>query len=61
MADITMCEDSTCKKHNRCYRFTAPKNQYWQSVFTMSPRKDKTCEYFWDNNNKEERLRTDCE
>jgi len=48
MADITMCRDGTCPKKEQCYRFTANKNEFWQSYFTESPRKSEDCEYFWE-------------
>lgn len=61
MADITMCSDETCKKRERCYRFTAKANEYMQSMFVYTPRKGKDCEYFWDNEDKTKRLRKNCE
>ena len=47
MADITMCKDNTCPKKEQCYRFTANKNEFWQSYFMASPREDEKCNYFW--------------
>lgn len=61
MADITMCRDETCKKRERCYRFTAKACEYRQSVFVNSPREGKVCTYFWDNEDKSKRLRKNCE
>jgi hypothetical protein len=48
MADITMCKDNECKNKNTCYRYNAPSNQYYQSYFADSPRKENDCEYYWD-------------
>ena len=48
MADITMCRGTKCRKKNTCYRFTAPINEYRQSFFTVVPRKDGKCDYYWD-------------
>jgi hypothetical protein len=57
MADITMCRDETCKKRERCYRFTARVTPDYQSYFVDSPRQGKECKYFWDNEDKTKRLR----
>lgn len=48
MADITMCRNEECKIKDECYRYTAPVDKYWQSVFMENP-KDIPCSYFWDN------------
>jgi hypothetical protein len=61
MADITMCRDETCKKRERCYRFTARACEYRQSYFVDSPRTGKECKYFSDNEDKTKRLRKNCE
>lgn len=61
MADITMCRDETCKKRERCYRFTARINELYQSYYGMSPRDGKRCNYFWDNQDTTKRLRKNCE
>jgi hypothetical protein len=61
MADITMCSDETCKKRERCYRFTAKETPEYQSYFVDSPRQGKVCEYFSDNEDKTKRLRKSCE
>ena len=51
MADITMCSGKDCKIKDRCYRFTAVKNEFRQSYFFNPPFeiKDNTfsCEMFW--------------
>lgn len=50
MADITMCSGQDCPMRDRCYRFTAPKNDWRQSFFFNPPiKEDKTCDHFWDN------------
>lgn len=61
MADITMCRDESCKKRERCYRFTAKACEHWQSFFVDSPREGKECKYFSDNQDKTKRLRKNCE
>jgi hypothetical protein len=50
MADITMCSGGECPMKERCYRFTATKNEWRQSFFLGIPiKEDKTCDHFWDN------------
>ena len=61
MADITMCRDETCKKRERCYRFTARVTPEYQSYFVDSPRQGKMCNYFSDNEDKTKRMRKNCE
>ena len=61
MSDITMCQNNTCKKRERCYRFTAKASEYQQSYFVNSPREGKVCKYFNDNQDKTKRLRKNCE
>ena len=48
--DITMCRDETCEKREKCYRYTAPVDRYWQSVFSEPP--EKPCIHFWNNDGK---------
>ena len=38
MADITKCNDQLCPSRKKCYRFTAPANEYRQSYFMVTPR-----------------------
>jgi len=51
MADITMCLGKDCKVKDKCYRFTANKNEFMQSYFLNPPFEIKdntfTCEMFW--------------
>lgn len=53
MADISMCSGVGCPMRNECHRFTAPKNDFWQSWFENIPYKDENgkdvCDSFWDN------------
>jgi len=49
MSDITKCAGKKCKVKNKCHRFTAPANEYWQAYFGGVPGKDETCDYFWQN------------
>ena len=51
MADITMCPGTSCPVKENCYRFTAPKNELWQSYFMEIPGKIEdnkfTCDMYW--------------
>jgi len=53
MPDITMCQNNLCALRDRCYRFTAKPDGYYQLYSMFQPRirfKDKTgiidCEHF---------------
>lgn len=48
MSDITMCEGTDCPMKEKCYRFTAPINEYRQSYFVNVPLKDGECEHYWE-------------
>lgn len=61
MNDITMCsgrrKEFICPLREKCYRFTAKADRYWQSYFTEIPynRKKNECKYFWDNEEKKKK------
>ena len=48
MTDITKCEGGHCKLKDHCYRYTAPMNDNWQSMFVEPPcdKEGKSCEMF---------------
>jgi len=48
MADITMCQESSCPRKDKCYRFTARVNEYRQSYFA-DKMDTENCEYFISN------------
>jgi len=50
MPDITMCPGTDCSQKEKCYRFTAKPDEYWQSYFIEAPIKDGKCEYYWGEN-----------
>lgn len=55
MSDISMCYAKNCKDKNKCYRFTAIPDKYWQSYMDPSDKEEKDrkkCSYFWDNRYK---------
>ena len=48
MSDITMCDFQGCPHKEKCYRFTAPADEYYQAYFAEPPIKaDGTCDMFW--------------
>jgi hypothetical protein len=48
MADISKCLGTDCPHREKCYRFTAPANEYAQSYFVDPPiKEDGTCDLFW--------------
>jgi hypothetical protein len=48
MADITMCSGDGCSTKESCYRYTAPFNEWRQSMFTTPPGKDESCNHYWN-------------
>jgi len=45
-----MCSGVNCPQKQNCHRHTAIACEYRQSWFAETVmKKDKTCEYFWDN------------
>lgn len=53
MPDITMCMGTGCPLKDKCYRYTAKPDEYWQSYFVV-PEYSKTtgtCPAYWDNTN----------
>ena len=50
MSDITMCMGTGCPLKDKCYRYTAERNDLWQSYFMEPPYKHgELCGEFWDN------------
>ena len=48
MADISKCLGTDCPHREKCYRFTAPADEYGQAYFVKPPIKDDgTCDFFW--------------
>ena len=60
MADITMCAGADekrnliCPMRDKCYRFTAPVNEYRQAYFSVVPYVEPECEWFWDRRGNNE-------
>lgn len=50
-----MCEGADekrnliCPMKDKCYRYTAPVNEYRQAYFMVVPYEDPECSEFWDN------------
>jgi hypothetical protein len=50
MADISKCSDFLCPSREKCYRFTAPISEFWQSYTNFERESDAdNCNFFWDN------------
>jgi hypothetical protein len=48
MSDICKCRGTDCPHREKCYRFTAPADEYRQTYFVDPPIKaDGTCDLFW--------------
>lgn len=48
MSDITMCYGGDCLHKEKCHRFTATADEYYQSYFLEPPiDKDNRCNYYW--------------
>lgn len=54
--DITMCRDYNCPKREKCLRYNAKPNDFYQSYFVESPKKNitdtnkKFCDYYIQTN-----------
>lgn len=46
MVDISKCANKQCSIREKCYRFTAPANPYWQAYTDFKPNENETCEYY---------------
>lgn len=50
MSDITKCGDFLCPSKEKCWRYTAPANDRWQSYGKFNREEDAdNCDMFWDN------------
>ena len=58
MADVTACLDKRCPSRTLCYRYTCKKDEYRQSYWKKSPRKEHAvrCEEFWSNGGGDKRI-----
>jgi len=45
MPDIAKCKGEGCDKKERCYRYTAEPDEYYQTYGYFDP---EGCEYFWE-------------
>lgn len=50
MADISKCRGGDCPLKEKCFRFTAPTNEFRQSYFVDVPYDKETnkCKYLWE-------------
>jgi hypothetical protein len=47
--DISKCDNKNCKIRRTCYRFTAPADEYLQSMILIEHevKKPKDCDAYW--------------
>jgi hypothetical protein len=45
-----MCPGTNCPQKEKCYRFTAKPDEYWQSYFIDPPIKNGKCDLYWGDN-----------
>ena len=62
MPDITMCDNEQCPLREKCYRFRAIPDPYWQSFAHFEPSTYPTpkgtqteCDHFWDISERPQR------
>ena len=50
MADIAKCTGGQCPLKEKCYRYTATEDEYWQSWLVEEPYDydKKECEFFYE-------------
>ena len=49
MPDITICCNYECPLREKCYRYRAVPDEYWQSFAWYNCRTDN-CDYYWELN-----------
>lgn len=53
MADITKCSGDDCPLKDKCYRYTAVADEFWQAFFVKPPgqyiENQFVCKEFWGN------------
>lgn len=53
MVDVTLCMNNHCPLRDKCYRYRAIPDKYWQSYSKFEPHKSTgwkggyECDYFW--------------
>lgn len=59
MVDISKCSGEGCNVLNLCYRYTSESNKYRQSYIKPAYSADESCEFFIDNEEKQnDKLKT---
>ena len=46
MPDIALCKNETCPLREKCYRYLANPDPYWQAYGDFEHEEEKGCEYF---------------
>lgn len=49
MPDISMCRHPGCPVKEKCYRYTATPNPFWQAYTSINDVREDGCDLFWDN------------
>lgn len=58
MPDISMCQNTKCLSHTKCYRFTATPNELWQSYAEFKPIDgEDRCSHYWNRDEYTEGMR----
>ncbi len=52
MADISKCFGLGCNQREKCYRYTAPNNEHWQSYAAFDAAGVYPCADFWPNDDR---------
>jgi hypothetical protein len=48
VADITKCKGYNCPQKETCWRYRAPRNEFWQSWFSENPWNGVKCLEYWE-------------
>ena len=53
MVDMAMCRNKKCPVREKCYRYTAKANKYWQSYTNGEYTRKNGCELFIPNEERD--------
>ncbi len=59
MPDISMCSNEECPSKDKCYRYVAIPDEYWQSYGAFSFDVSGKCSYFMEARSKSQFRRLD--
>lgn len=56
MPDIAMCQNKECPSANRCHRFLAIPDEFWQAFIQFTPEDgEEGCMYYIEHYKEDER------